>query len=79
MRSSELAARKLTEQYSVVLKADHVRCTVRAVDMTAADIAAVITQWGREDAASGEPRSGMDEWPGPWVNAYNAGFHAPKN
>lgn len=77
MRSSAERAEQVAKQYAAVLSSDHVRCRVKAVPMTAADIAAVVTEWGREDAASGEPRSGMEDWPGPWVNAYRLGFDAP--
>ena len=76
MRSAPERARALAAQYATALTADHVRVYVKPTPMTAADIAAVITGWGREDAASGEPRSGMEEWPGPWVNAYRLGFDA---
>jgi hypothetical protein len=76
MRSAPDIARTIATQYAAALASDHCRVYVKPTDMTADDIAAVVTDWGREDARSGEPRSGMEDWPLSLLNAYNLGFDA---
>lgn len=74
MRSTDEAATALAGEYAEALKADHIRCFVRASNMTHGEITAIVTHWGREDAAKGESRKGTAGWPETWARAYRNGF-----
>jgi len=50
------------------------RCILRPVALTAEEVAAIVEQWGREDAAQGEPRAGANTLPEPWRTFYLTGF-----
>ncbi len=73
LRSSPTQAKNVAKQYAKAVP-NACRAYTRPVQMNANDIAAVITQWGREDAQSGEPRSGQETWTEAWKEAYRIGF-----
>ena len=60
---------------AAALAADHVRVLVKPATLDGEGIAAIVRQWAVEDKASGEPRSGLDDWPRSWRAVYLEAFH----
>ena len=74
LRGKEDEARRSAWEIAVAMADEFIRCRVRPMELTPAEVEAICFRWGQEDAQSGEPVS--NELPGVYRQAYRAGFAA---
>lgn len=55
-----------------------VRCRVKKVYLTRREVFAVVTEWGRTDAARGRPISDADRLPPPFREVYLRSYRAER-
>lgn len=67
-------ALRLARRIMVTMGDEFIRCRVRQMELTPAEVEAICFRWGQEDARSGEPVA--NELPGVYGRAYRAGFAA---
>lgn len=74
LRQEEDAARRSARQYMTAMPAAFVRCRVRQMMLTLAEVMAICFLWGQEDARSGEPF--QNTLPGEYANEYRRGYES---
>jgi hypothetical protein len=68
---------RTARRYAAVHSGRFIRFLVRPMDLSASQVEAIVFEWGRDDAASGEPLR-AERMPKPYDASYRRGYRAGK-